>query len=36
MTPNRGKCHFQTLCFNEPFPDFPYNDTTIEYITEQH
>ena len=35
MAPDPDKCHFPTPCFNEPFPDFSYNDTTIEYITKQ-
>ena len=26
---NPGKCHFLTLGFNEPFPDFSFNNTTI-------
>ena len=33
MAFNADKCHFLTVGFNEPFPDFPFNDTTIENVT---
>ena len=33
MVLNADKCHFLTVGFNEPFPDFPFNDTTIENVT---
>ena len=35
MVVNAGKCHFLTVCFNEPFPDFSFNNTTIENVTEE-
>ena len=35
MVLNADKCHFLTVGFNEPFPDFSFNDTTIENITNE-
>ena len=35
MVLNADKCHFLTVSFNEPFPDFSFNDTTIENATEE-
>ena len=29
------KCYYLTLGFNELFPDFSFNDTTIENVTEE-
>ena len=33
MVLNADKCHFLTVSFNEPFPDFSFSDTTIENVT---
>ena len=33
---NTDKCRFVTVGFNEPFPDFSFNDTTIENVTEEN
>ena len=33
MVLNADKCHLQTVGFNEPFADFPSNDTTVENVT---
>ena len=30
---NADKCHFLTVGFNKPFPDFSFNDTKIENVT---
>ena len=35
MVLNADKCHSLTIGFNEPFPDFSFNDTTIENVTEE-
>ena len=36
MVLNADKCHFLTVGFNEPFPDFFFNDTSyIENVTEE-
>ena len=32
---NADKCHLLTLGFNEPFPDFSFDNTTTENVTEQ-
>ena len=33
MVLNPGKCHFLTLGFNEPFPDFSFKNTIIKNVT---
>ena len=35
MVLNADKSHFLTVGFNKPFPDFSFNDTTIENATEE-
>ena len=35
MVLNTDKCHFLTVSFNEPFPDFSFNDTTTIDVTEE-
>ena len=35
MVLNADKCNSLTIGFNEPFPDFSFNDTTIENVTEE-
>ena len=35
MNLNADKCHFLTAGFNESFPDFSFNNTTIENVTEE-
>ena len=35
MVLNADKCHYLTIGFNEPFPDFSFNDTIIENINEE-
>ena len=35
MVLNADKYHFLTVGFNEPFPYFSFNDTTIENINEE-
>ena len=32
---NTDKCHFLNISFNEPLPDFSFNDTTIENVTKE-
>ena len=33
MVLNTDKCHFLTVGFNDPFPDFSFDNTTIENVT---
>ena len=33
MVLNPRKCHFLTLGFNEPFPDFSFKNTIIKNVT---
>ena len=33
MVLNADKCNFLTIGFNEPFPDFSFNETTIDNVT---
>ena len=35
MVLDASKCHFLTAGFNEGFPDFSFNDTTMENVTEE-
>ena len=35
MVLNPGKCHFWTLAFNGPLQYFPFNNATIENLTEE-
>ena len=35
IVPNADKYHFLTVGFNEPFPDFSFNDTTNENVNEE-
>ena len=35
MVFNPDKCYFLTVGFNEPYPDFPFNDTTVKNFTEE-
>ena len=35
MVLNTDTCYFLNVGFNEPFPDFSFNDTTIENVTEE-
>ena len=35
MVLNADKCHFLTVGFNESFPDFSFNDTTIKNVTKE-
>ena len=35
MILNPDKCHFLTLGFNKPFPDFSFDNTIIKIVTEE-
>ena len=35
MVLNPDKCHFLTLGFNKPFPDFSFENTIIKNVTEE-
>ena len=35
MVINPDKCYFLTVVFNEPFPEFSFNCTKIENVTEK-
>ena len=35
MVLNAAKCYFLTVGFYEPFPDFSFNDTSIENVIEE-
>ena len=35
MILSTDKCHFLTVSFNEPFPDFSFSNTTIQHVTEE-
>ena len=35
MVLNADKCHFLTVYFNKPFPDFSFNDTAVENVTKE-
>ena len=35
MVLNADKCHFLTVGFNKPFPDFSFNDATIKNVTKE-
>ena len=35
MLLNPDKCHFLTLCFNNPFPDFSFENTIIKNVAEE-
>ena len=35
MVLNADKCHLLTLGFNEPFPDFSFDNTITENVTEE-
>ena len=35
MVFNADKCYFLTVGFNEPYPDFSFNDTTVKNFTEE-
>ena len=36
MVLNADKCHFITVGFNDPFPDFSLKDTTVGNVTEEN
>ena len=35
MVLNPGKCHFLTLGFNKPLPDFSFKNTIIKNVTDE-